>query len=214
MHADALECLGDGRERADDLVVARAAHLVQRPGRVLAARPGDQRLRLCHRRRVAPGALAHSRSAASAARSPDSQAPPTVPHSVSCMASPAKNSRSRTGSISTLRPPCPFGAARRECAERERLAVPVRRVRLADRLLHVRAEEVGEPAGREIHHRGLALRGKLAAELAGDFDHAERRAGHVRKQRRGARATWLLENQIVVLRSCSGLPFSSSATWS
>ena len=108
MHADALECLGDGRERADDLVFARAAHLVQRPGRVLAARPGDERFgRL--RSHLAP--LPHSRSAASAARSPDSQAPPTVPHSVSCTASPAKNSRSRTGSISTLRPGWPPSAA-------------------------------------------------------------------------------------------------------
>src|SRR6185503_18672240 len=55
--------------------------------------------------------LPHNLSAASAARSPDSHAPPTVPHSVSCPASPAKNSRSRTGSIRILRPPWPFTPA-------------------------------------------------------------------------------------------------------
>ena len=44
MHADAAECVGDGGQRADDVVVAGAARLVQRPGAVLAARPGDQRL--------------------------------------------------------------------------------------------------------------------------------------------------------------------------
>ena len=47
MHADAREGLGDGRERADDVVVAGAPHFVQRPGRVLAARPRDQRFGLC-----------------------------------------------------------------------------------------------------------------------------------------------------------------------
>src|SRR5436190_8749369 len=111
MHADAPECIGDGRQRADHIVFARAPHLVQRPRRVLAARPRDQSLGLAHRRRVPLGALPQSRSAASAARSPDSQAPPTVPHSVSCTASPAKKRRSRTGSISALRPGCPPGAA-------------------------------------------------------------------------------------------------------
>ena len=39
------------------------------------------------------------RSTASAARSPDSQAPPTVPHNVSCAASPANQIVSFTGSI-------------------------------------------------------------------------------------------------------------------
>src|SRR5579862_9460786 len=43
------------------------------------------------------------RSTASAARSPDSQAPPTVPHSVSWAASPANQIVSPTGSIMTRR---------------------------------------------------------------------------------------------------------------
>ena len=46
-------------------------------------------------------------SAASAARSPASQAPPTVPHKVSCAASPANQRRSRSGSASALRAHCP-----------------------------------------------------------------------------------------------------------
>src|SRR6202035_391341 len=46
-----------------------------------------------------------------AARSPDAQAPPTVPHRVSCAASPANQIRSFTDSISTLRDGCPPGAA-------------------------------------------------------------------------------------------------------
>src|SRR3954470_9030766 len=50
MHADALEGLGDGRERADDIIVARTPDLMQRPRRVLAARPRDEGLWLVHRR--------------------------------------------------------------------------------------------------------------------------------------------------------------------
>src|SRR6266540_3891689 len=50
-------------------------------------------------------------STASAARSPASQAPPTVPHKVSCTASPANQSRSRSGSASALRAHWPPGAA-------------------------------------------------------------------------------------------------------
>src|SRR5262249_4738361 len=44
MHAHPAERLGDGRQRAHDLAVAGATRLMQRPGAVLAARPGDQRL--------------------------------------------------------------------------------------------------------------------------------------------------------------------------
>src|SRR5271155_3907661 len=50
------------------------------------------------------------RNAASAARSPLSQAPSTVPHKVSCVASPARNRLPR-GSVRILREPCPPGAA-------------------------------------------------------------------------------------------------------
>ncbi len=49
-------------------------------------------------------------NAASAARSPLSQAPSTVPHSVSWVASPARNTLP-TGSIKIRREPCPPGAA-------------------------------------------------------------------------------------------------------
>src|ERR1700692_3267596 len=51
------------------------------------------------------------RNTASAARSPDSQAPPTVPHNVSCAASPANQTAFCTGSISTRRAPCQPGVA-------------------------------------------------------------------------------------------------------
>src|SRR6476659_9352678 len=50
------------------------------------------------------------RSAASAARSPLSQAPSTVPHSVSWSASPATNMQP-IGSAKTFREGCPPGAA-------------------------------------------------------------------------------------------------------
>ena len=52
--------------------------------------------------------------------------------------------------------------------------------------------------GREIRHRGFAGLGKLRAEFAGDLDHRERRAGHVREQRGGFRSRRLLEHQIVI----------------
>src|SRR5262249_46609807 len=108
VHADAPEGLGHRGQRADDLIIAAAADLVQRPGTVLAGRPGDQRFRPhAHR----PAVVVKALIAASAARSPDSQAPPTVPHSVSWVASPAENRRLLSGSVSALRAPWPPGAA-------------------------------------------------------------------------------------------------------
>ena len=70
-------------------------------------------LRLRARRSSASGWRwpASRRSTASAARSPDSQAPPTVPHSVSWTASPANHTASRTGSASTARAAWPPGTA-------------------------------------------------------------------------------------------------------
>src|SRR5215212_10961900 len=63
---------------------------------------------------LAAGSLSRSppifRNAASAARSPLSQAPSTVPHSDSWVASPAKNMQP-TGSLRTFRDGCPPGAA-------------------------------------------------------------------------------------------------------
>src|SRR6202022_5120379 len=50
------------------------------------------------------------RSAASAARSPLSQAPSTVPHRVSWVASPARNMQP-IGSVRTFRDGCPPGTA-------------------------------------------------------------------------------------------------------
>src|SRR5262245_4051238 len=105
MHAHAGKRFGDGRERPHDLAVTGAARLVECPGAVFATRPGDQRLG-AHAHRRPP----NSRSTASAARSPDSHAPPTVPHSVSCTASPAKYMR-LSGSIRTRRADWPPGDA-------------------------------------------------------------------------------------------------------
>src|SRR6185312_5376692 len=50
-------------------------------------------------------------SAPVAARSPDSHAPPTVPHRVSCAASPANHIRPLTASIIVRRADCAPGAA-------------------------------------------------------------------------------------------------------
>src|SRR6202043_970669 len=103
---------------------------VKRECTVLAARPGDQRLRprchLRHQLNEAPrvrrrwpgrsGAAMESLSApiffsaASAARSPLSQAPSTVPHRVSWLASPARK-RLPSGSVRIFREPCAPGAA-------------------------------------------------------------------------------------------------------
>ena len=41
VHADAAERFGDGGQATDDFVIAGAARFEQRPGAVLAARPGD-----------------------------------------------------------------------------------------------------------------------------------------------------------------------------
>src|SRR4029450_841112 len=130
----ALEGFGHGGQRADHIELAGAAHLIQRVRAVLAAGPGDQRLRLCHQLTDVPGRPARGgppgcrrltagacftgssrkapmrRSAASAARSPLSQAPSTVPHNVSCVASPAKNTL-LTGSLNTFRNGCAPGGA-------------------------------------------------------------------------------------------------------
>ena len=103
--ADTIEPAGDGGQSADHIDRAGAPRLVQRPGAVLAARPGNQSARTpAHRRcRLRRGGGAGSGLAGStsgkpairrirafAARSPDSHAPATVPHIVSCSASPAK----------------------------------------------------------------------------------------------------------------------------
>src|SRR6266516_4146505 len=79
-------------------------------------------------------------STASPARSPASQAPPTVPHKVSCTASPANQRRSRSGSDSALRAP--------------------------DRLLHLGTIEAGEPVERKRHHCRPSLRGETGPEPA------------------------------------------------
>src|SRR5262249_33438260 len=122
--------------RADHIEIAGAAHFIQRECAVLAAGPGDQRLRLCHQLTEVPGRPARGgppgcrrftagagleggsshrapmrRTAASARRSPLSQAPSTVPHNVSCVASPAKNTL-LAGSLNVFRNGCaPGGAA-------------------------------------------------------------------------------------------------------
>src|SRR5258708_1094367 len=103
---------------------------MQRERAVLAARPGDQRLRPRQRQLIgAPGAARRRcfgaragaasgssrtaplrRSAASAARWAVSQAASTVPQSVSWVASPARNMQP-IGSVRILRDPWPPGTA-------------------------------------------------------------------------------------------------------
>src|SRR5205807_3968030 len=130
-----LERLCYGGQRAHHVELAGAARLMQRKCAVLAAGPGDQRSRLWHQltdapdrparggppdcRRFTAGACfaGSSRkapirfSAASAARSPLSQAPSTVPHSVSWTASPAKKSAPPSASVKIFRDGWPPGEA-------------------------------------------------------------------------------------------------------
>src|SRR5207245_8186953 len=121
---DPAERLGHRSQRADDFELARARNLMQCEGRILAARPGDQCFRACHqligyrRRRCFAGRASGSgsfsapirRNADSAARSPLSQAPSIVPHSVSWVASPARYMQP-IGSVRTFRDDCPPGPA-------------------------------------------------------------------------------------------------------
>src|SRR5205807_4376461 len=104
---------------------------MERERAVLAARPGDQRfrsqqrcqliglagaVRRCFGTRAGAGAGSLSlsapifRNAASAARSPLSHAPSTVPHSVSWVASPARNMQP-IGSLRIFRDGWPPGMA-------------------------------------------------------------------------------------------------------
>src|SRR4030095_2817304 len=112
MHADAAKSFRHRGERADHLVLAGATNLVQRPGTVLAARPGNERLLhfLLRRPLEAVACGQNRRNTASAARSPDSQAPPTVPHRVSWAASPAKEIRLLIGFLIILRARAGLGA--------------------------------------------------------------------------------------------------------
>src|SRR5207248_3028054 len=125
-----VERLGHRRQRADNVEFTRAPDLMERERAVLSARPRDQCLRprlfqligapTVRRRRFGTragdtaGSVSLSapilRSAASAARSPLSQAPSTVPHSVSWVASPARKS-APSGSVKIFRDGWPPGEA-------------------------------------------------------------------------------------------------------
>jgi len=65
----------------------------------------------------------------------------------------------------------------------------------------------------EIDHGGFAARGQIAAERAGDIDHAQRRAGHIGEHGRGVAVGGFLEHQIVAVEA-ERVAESSSATWS
>ena len=137
------------------------------------------------------------RTTASAVRVPDSQAPPTVPHAVSCAASPAKNTRLRIGSVRMRRAPCQPGARARDRALDPLLLAPLRHLGAAERLLHAGAEHAAQPFHGELDHRLVALRGEIAAELSADRDRRQRRAADIGGQRAGARTRRLLEHHVV-----------------
>ena len=195
MHADAAEGLGHGGERADDVVVAAAPHLVQRPGAVLAARPGDQRLASSigprgHRRRRGPqrrfgGAVAGFPRAAD--RAPQ--------RFVRRLAGQEDAAVERLRQRLARRLSAHIGG--RDRAHHPWRLVPARGGRALDDGLHVGAVESAEPGEGEVDHRGLALRGQFAAERAADVDHADRAAQHVAEDRRGAAAFGFLEDDFV-----------------
>ncbi len=95
----------------------------------------------------------------------------------------------------------PARRRRRDRALRPGLLAPLRRLRAPHRLLHVGAEQPAEPFHRELDHRLVALLGEIAAELAADRNHRQRRAADIGEQRSGARAGRFLEHQIVALQA-------------
>ena len=142
------------------------------------------------------------RSAASAARSPDSQAPPTVPHMVSCTASPARTDAvARPAPSGCLRASAPPGAAADDRAEHPWLVVPARDVRALRspssrrcRTARPATRARNRPSRRRPWPRG---RGRTAADL----DHVHSGVPDtLAEQRRGARPGRLLEHQIVALQ--------------
>ena len=82
-----------------------------------------------------------------------------------------------------------------------RLGVPARGAGALDRLFHVGAVKPRQPFAGEIDHGGFALRREIAAERAGDFDQAKRRAGDVGEDRGGVRVDRFLEHQIVAFEA-------------
>ena len=210
-------------KRADDVEVAGAAHLVQRPGAVLAARPGDQRLRARLPSIVlTPPAAARTfaraarrscpRPAPSARPSGATPLPPRArriprrrrPCPTASRAPPRRRTRCRppSGSISTLRASALAGRGGRHGAEHPGLVVPARGVAALDRALDVGAEQRRQPVAREVDHRGLALaRPARGRNLPPTSTSAERRARHIGEQRGGARAGRLLEHQVVALQA-------------
>src|SRR5262249_19687786 len=202
VHAHATELVRHRGERADDLELARTAHLVQRPGAGLAARPGDQRPR-----HFLPSPL----NAASAARSPASQAPPTVPHRVSCVASPANQRRSLSGSDSALRAHCPPGAA----AENAPSAQGSRAQRVACvRLIACLISAPNRPASQSIANVVMAVSPSpaRAAPRLPRTSTRQRREPEVWASRAALRAPVAFSNTRSSLCSPSGLPENSIAT--
>ena len=141
------------------------------------------------------------RKTASAARSPDSHAPPTVPHKVSCAASPANHTVFCSGSIRMRRAPWPPGAAAEKAPSVRGSWIPARSLGALDRLFHIVAVELGQPIRREIDHGSLAIGGELAAETAADFDQAKVRARNIGENGRCARTGRFLEHQFVSLEA-------------
>ena len=133
------------------------------------------------------------------ARSPDSQAPPTVPNSVSCAASPAKKMRSRIGSIRMRREGWRRAPPPRKRPSRK-ASIQLRRLAALNGLPHIGTKQAFHPLDREGGHLLAALGRKLAAERARDIDIDKRRPETLASKRRCV-CRRLLEHQIVALRA-------------
>src|SRR5262249_2813374 len=64
-------------------------------------------------------------------------------------------------------------------AEHPWLLVPTRRAGALDGLSDIGAKKLRQPIAGEGHHRRLTLGREVAAKIAADLDHGQRRAGHV-----------------------------------
>ena len=215
MNADAAECARDRRQRADHFDLAGAADLVQRPGAVLAARPGDQRLRARTARLLAALRRLLRRLSLDLGRRRLGLAEDAADHHV------GRAGAGFPGAADRAPQRLVRGFAGEEHAVADRLhqgaRAPIARPATPSRTRRASTGPCStawsacrrsafftsvpniplEPLHRELDHRRFALAGKRAPERPCDLDHRQRRAADIGEQRGGARARRFLEHQIV-----------------
>ena len=179
-------------QRADYFELARLHHFMQRKRRVLAARPGDQRLRTGHQldAGVAPPRL---RGPLRRLRIPQRADPAQCSFGRALAALPGAVDRSPQRFVGRLAGEIHAAdrlaqhlsrrlSARAGCrhrAERERRGVPARRARFLHGGCGVAAEQFCQPFLRERDHGRFALGGEIAAERAADVDRTQRRTADI-----------------------------------